>query len=76
MKEDLPYHKLPAIAARRGEPLEQLIPRLLDELGTPFKVAVELGVYPVSIRHWLKRNGYASVDGKWRRIEKGEAEHA
>jgi len=50
---------LRVIAAERGEALETLIPRLLAEHRTPFKVAIELGVYPNTIRYWMERNADA-----------------
>ncbi len=62
----MPYpHKLARIAELRAEPLELLIPRLLKKHGTPYLVAVELGVYPNSIRYWLHKNGWRVSDGKW-----------
>jgi hypothetical protein len=40
-----------------GEPLDKLIPRLLDEEGTVHGAAVRLGVYPNAIRQWARREG-------------------
>jgi hypothetical protein len=57
--------KLQKIAQQKGEPCTILIPRLLEEHGTPFRVAVVLGVYPNTIRHWLLKNGYQSINRKW-----------
>lgn len=51
-------NKLQKQAIERGEPLETLIPRLLDELGTMYAVAVDLGVYPNTILNWLNKNNY------------------
>lgn len=52
-------NKLPLIAQLRGEPLEKLIPRLMEQYnGNLYKVATDLGVYPASIRHWLKKNDF------------------
>jgi len=45
-------------AIERDEPLEALIPRLLNELGTMYAVAVELSVYPNTILNWLNKNNY------------------
>jgi hypothetical protein len=50
--------KLQIIAKEQGEPLDTLIPRLIEEYGTVYKVAVHLGVYPNTIRNWLMRSGY------------------
>lgn len=51
-------NRLEAIAQEKDEPLEKMIPRLLEELGTMYLVAVELKVYPNTILGWLKRNHY------------------
>ena len=57
--------KLKKLAADHGEPVEILIPRLMAEHGTPFKVAVHLGLYPNTIYYWLKTHGFTVVDGVW-----------
>jgi len=40
-----------------GQPLDTLIPALLASEGTIYGVAVKLGVYPNSVRNWMKTNG-------------------
>lgn len=51
--------RLQVIACERGESLEVLIPRLLDEHNhIAYRVAVELGVYPNTVLHWLKTHKY------------------
>ena len=69
------FPKLELISLRSfGGPAEQVIPRLLEELETPFLVAVRMGVYPGSIRNWLLKNGYRLVDERWQLAE-AEAVH-
>jgi hypothetical protein len=53
---------------RYGEAPETLIPRLLKERGSPFQVAILLGVYPNTIRWWLSTNGYRYIDGEWVKV--------
>lgn len=50
-------NSLKAAASRYGKPLEQLIPELLASEGTIYGVAVKLGVYPNSVRHWMVAHG-------------------
>jgi len=58
--------RLELIACQRGEPLDVLIPRLLDEHNhIAFQVAVELGVYPNTILYWLKKHNYQYEGGRW-----------
>lgn len=54
-----------AAKTRFGESLDQAIPRLIRELRTPYLVAVELGVYANSVRHWLTTHGWVNKDGEW-----------
>ena len=49
--------RLPEIEVERGEPLEQLIPRLLNEKGNVKDVADELDVHPNTISRWMKKEG-------------------
>ncbi len=63
---------LERIAQQQGEDLNNLIPRLLAEHKTPFRIAVALGVYPNTIRQWLTTHGYRPIDGEWK---KDEASH-
>ena len=44
---------------------EEVIPRLMQSLKTPFKVAVEIGVYPNSVREFLIQRGWEYIDGTW-----------
>ncbi len=44
---------------------EAVIPRLMATLKTPFKVAVEIGVYPNSVREFLLQRGWVYADGVW-----------
>lgn len=67
-------NQLPRIAEALDEQVDELIPRLLEAHGTPFKVAVELGVYPNTILNWLKKNGYRYMNGEW--VYVGEKESA
>ncbi len=57
-----------------AEPADKVIPRLLDELGTPFLVAIRMGVYPGSIRNWLLKNGYRVIEERWQRVERAAPE--
>lgn len=62
--------KLKIIEREYGESCDTLIPRLLEELRTPYRVAVHLGVYPNTIRHWLQKNGYKLANGLWKKVAK------
>lgn len=57
--------RLVELASERGVTEYELVAPLIERLRTPYRVAVELGVYPNSIYHWLKRNGYVLREGKW-----------
>ena len=59
-----PY-KLARIADDMDTSVEDMITSLMKLYKTPFKVAVHLGVYPNTIRHWLKKNGYVNCSGQW-----------
>lgn len=48
-----------------GEDAETCVPRLMDELRTPYLVGVTLGVYANSVRAWLLNRGWTVQDGKW-----------
>jgi hypothetical protein len=54
-------NKLKDIADELGEPLETLIPRIVQEEGAVHRAAVRLGVAPNSINNWLKKHGYRPV---------------
>lgn len=49
-------HKLLKLAVEKGERLETLIPRTLEEKGTVLQTAYALCVYPAAIYNWLKKN--------------------
>lgn len=66
--------KLEEAARAAGEPVETFIPRIVEEEGTVFNAAVRLGVYPNTIKNWMKRNNYQLV--LKRTVEKVEPEHA
>lgn len=46
-------------ARQIGEPLESLIPRLIEEEGSIYRAALALGVTPNSIQYWLRKNNLA-----------------
>lgn len=50
-------NRLKEIEQERGESLDTLIPRLLNELGTMEAVAGELGTSFQTIFYWCQRNG-------------------
>lgn len=54
---------------RYGEDLDTLMPRLLKEYRTEYRIAVALGVYPFAVRAWLLRRGWRFVDGQWQQVE-------
>jgi hypothetical protein len=62
-------HKIRDIAKDRGETEEQIIGALMRELGTPYKVAVELGLYANAVRNWLLKHGWIFRDGEWHEPE-------
>lgn len=49
--------RLPEISTERNEPLDTLIPRVIEDKGSILRAAMELGVAPTTIRYWLARNG-------------------
>lgn len=51
-------HRLRKIAEELGEPIEELIPRVVREEGAMYRAAQRLGVAPNTVRYWLKRLGY------------------
>lgn len=48
--------KLQKIARSRGEPLETLLPRLLNEMGSTQAVADHLGVHYNSVYRWCRKH--------------------
>ena len=57
-----------------NEPLDSLIPRLIEELKTPHRVGVKIGVYSGSVRTWLINHGWVYENGIWV-APKAEAVH-
>lgn len=53
-------NRLLEVEQERGEPMDQLIPQLLNRLGSQKAVADELGLSQATISEWLKENGYVS----------------
>jgi hypothetical protein len=51
-------HRLREVEQEHDQPLEQLIPELLAELGTQKAVADRLGVSQATISVWLSHNCY------------------
>lgn len=52
-------HRLKEIEQEHGIPLEQLIPNLLNRLGSQKAVADHLGVSQATISLWCTENGYS-----------------
>lgn len=63
------------VEAVYGEELAVVIPRLIEEFGTPELVARHLGIYANSVRVWLLKNNYRYVNGSWAKLET-ETDHA
>jgi hypothetical protein len=54
------------ICEERGTYPRDEIPRLLKALGSPWKVANDMGIGARSIRNWLENNGYTQDEqGRW-----------
>lgn len=53
------------IQERFGQPSEKVMPDLITKYRTPYWVAVELGVYPNSVRKWLERHNWTNENGEW-----------
>ena len=51
-------NRIPEVEQERGVPIDQLIPDLLNRLGSQKAVADELGLSQTTISTWLKENGY------------------
>lgn len=61
--------KLRQAQVDRGEDLNTLIPRLLEQYeGRQGEVAKELGVSQAAVSGWLKNNGFRQVV-RWERVE-------
>lgn len=50
--------RLQAIAQELGEPIETLVPRMVQQTGSVARAAYALDVSPNSILYWLKKLGY------------------
>lgn len=57
-----------------GESAEVCVPRLIDELRTPVRVAARLEVVPNTARTWLERRGWRFDGERW--SQRAEAENA
>lgn len=53
--------KLKLIEQEYNEPLETLIPRLIQEEGAIYRAAARLGVAPFTLSNWLKNNRFRAV---------------
>lgn len=53
-------NRLQAIEQEHNTPLGELIPRLVNELGSQKDAADALGISQATISTWLKENGYVS----------------
>lgn len=53
--------RLVKVEKEQGQPVKDLIPALLDRLGTQKAVAEQLGVSQATISTWLRANGYVPV---------------
>lgn len=51
-------NKLQQAAEEHKEPLEMLIPRMIEQCGSVMSAADALNVRPNAIWYWMKRNGY------------------
>lgn len=62
-----------------GEDIDVVIPRLMLEMQTPFRVALQLGVAPNAVRNWLINNDWAFDGAHWVKLsplEPLEIKHA
>lgn len=50
--------RLKEIAEQTGEPIEEMIPRIVREEGSTNKAANRLSVTPNAIRYWMVKLGY------------------
>lgn len=57
------------VSAKYRQTLEEAMPRLITEFKTPDKLAMHLGVYAGSPRHWLVKHGWHYDKGSksWRK---------
>lgn len=69
-----PY-RLEEVEQEHGQPLDVLIPRLLQELGSQKAAADYLGVSQASISVWLRDNGYQSKT-VWEKVSSDDQQPA
>lgn len=55
------FKKLKTAAQQAGMPLDEFLPKTIEETGSIFQAAIKLGVTPNSIHYWMKKNGYTLV---------------
>jgi phage antirepressor YoqD-like protein len=65
----MPKQVLAGLSEREGEPLETLIPRIVNEEGSQKVAAKRLNVSEMTLSDWLRKNGYIVIK-KW--IKPGE----
>ena len=51
-------NRLREIADGKGVTVEQMIGGAIEETGTIFRAALEIGVTPSAINNWMHANGY------------------
>lgn len=59
------------IAREMGEPIEELVPRIVAEERSTYRAAVRLGVSPNTIRYWMLKLGYEATPETtviWRQV--------
>ena len=64
-----------AVKKRYGQTVtvDEAMPQLIREFRTPYLIATSLGVYPNSVRFFLKTRGYKYEDGRWQLPEQVDA---
>lgn len=63
-------NRLKDIADAYGEPIEDLLPRVVSEEGSISGAARKLGVASNAIRYWLKKMNYAATTRRIVELEK------
>lgn len=66
-------NRLQALEQEYNEPIEVLIPRMVNKLGNQRAAADALGISQATISTWLKENGYIAVT-QW--VKESEDVHA
>lgn len=67
--------RLEEVEQEQGQPLDVLIPALLQELGSQKAAADYLGISQASISQWLKANGYQSKT-VWEKVSNDDQQPA